>query len=164
MNGHEHASGAASELNHPDAQALLRSAPLARLAYAGPDGYPRAIPIGFWWDGEQVIVCTVPISPKVAALLARPQVALTIDTETFPPQALLLRGIASIETVDGVPAEYIAASAKSVPAEQLSEFEANVRTIYREMSRISIAITWARFYDFAAGRVPEFLHRLAGGT
>jgi hypothetical protein len=38
----------ARELRHPGAQQTLRSATLTRLAYDGPDGFPRVIPIGFW--------------------------------------------------------------------------------------------------------------------
>src|ERR1035438_2308308 len=97
------AQDVARELNDPGAQELLNSAALARLAYTGRDGFPRVIPMGFYWNGEHVIVCTAPISPKVAALSARPQVALTIDTETTPNRALLIRGTAAIETVDGIP-------------------------------------------------------------
>jgi Pyridoxamine 5'-phosphate oxidase len=75
------------ELNHPGAQELLRTQPLVRVAYTGPDGFPRVIPIGFWWDGERVVVHTAPNAPKVRALAARPQVALTIDTEVPPHRA-----------------------------------------------------------------------------
>ncbi len=53
---------AALELHHPDALALLRSAALARLAYTGRDGLPRVIPIGFYWNGTAVVVCTAPIT------------------------------------------------------------------------------------------------------
>src|SRR5262245_4706146 len=56
------------KMDHPGAQELLASAPLLRLAYAGLDGLPRVIPIGFHWDGERVFVCTAPSAPKVAAL------------------------------------------------------------------------------------------------
>jgi hypothetical protein len=31
---------------------------------------------------------------------------------------------------------------------------------YKQMARISITPNWARFYDFGAGRVPDFLTRL----
>ena len=34
-------------LSDPLAQELMRSSIPARLAYVGPDGFPRAIPIGF---------------------------------------------------------------------------------------------------------------------
>ena len=149
------------ELHHPDAQTLLLSSPLTRLAYTGRDGLPRVIPIGFHWNGKAVVVCTAPISPKVAALSARPQVALTIDTDSFPNKALLIRGLSTMETVDGVPDEYIAAAAKTMDDAQLPEFERQVRSLYKQMSRISITPGWARFYDFGAGRVPAFLTKLA---
>jgi pyridoxamine 5'-phosphate oxidase-like protein len=149
----------ARELSEPGALELLRSAVLARLAYAGKDGFPRAIPVGFYWNGAAIVVCTSPISPKVAAISARPQVALTIDTEDS--KALLVRGPATIEEVEGVPDEYLLATAKSMDEEQRREFEANVRAMYKRMSRISITPDWARFFDFGAGRVPGFLRQLA---
>jgi nitroimidazol reductase NimA-like FMN-containing flavoprotein (pyridoxamine 5'-phosphate oxidase superfamily) len=37
------------ELATAGAQELLASAALARLAYAGPDGTPRVIPVAFFW-------------------------------------------------------------------------------------------------------------------
>src|SRR6266542_251315 len=43
------------------------------------DGFPRVIPIGFWWNGTDIVVCTAPTAPKVKALGERPNVALTID-------------------------------------------------------------------------------------
>jgi nitroimidazol reductase NimA-like FMN-containing flavoprotein (pyridoxamine 5'-phosphate oxidase superfamily) len=154
----------ARELEHPGAQALLRSGQPARLAYNGPDGFPRVIPIGFYWNGERIVVCTAPTSPKVRALASRPQVALTLDggTEPATATALLVRGLATLETVDGVADEYLAAAAKSMDAPKLKEFEQAVRAMYKQMVRISIEPQWARFFDFGAGRVPEFIAKLAG--
>jgi nitroimidazol reductase NimA-like FMN-containing flavoprotein (pyridoxamine 5'-phosphate oxidase superfamily) len=108
-------SNGISSLDHPNARELLRSAPLLRLAYAGRDGLPRVIPIGFFWDGERIVVCTAPSAPKVDALAERPNVALTIDTGATPGEAkqLLIRGTAAIEVVDGVPPEYISARPRS---------------------------------------------------
>ena len=54
----------ARELGHPGAQELLRSGPPARLAYNGHDGFPRVIPIGFYWNSERIVVCTAPTSPR----------------------------------------------------------------------------------------------------
>ena len=149
------------ELSHPDAQQLLTTQALARLAYTGSDGLPRVIPIGFHWDGEQIIVCTVPASPKVPAVQARHHVALTIDTDAGPAsRALSVRGVASVEIVDGVPDEYLAASTKGMDAEQARQFEAQVRNVHKKMARISIRPLWARFYDFGAGRLPESLQKV----
>jgi hypothetical protein len=155
----------ARELRHPGAQELLRSGTLTRLAYNGPDGLPRVIPIGFYWNGERIVVCTAPTSPKVQALSSRPNVALTIDTGSEPAAAksLQVRGLVAMDTVDGVPDEYLAAAAKSFEAANLAEFERAVRSMYKQMVRISIEPQWARFYDFGAGRLPAFLASLANG-
>ena len=146
-------------LRHADAQELLRSGPLARLAYNGEDGLPRVIPIGFHWDGERVVVCTATNSPKVRSLSLRPNVAVTIDTGSTPATArsLQVRGIAALDTVDGVPEEFIAAAAKSLTAAEVAQFRQNTQSVYTQMVRIAIEPQWARFYDFGGGRVPEFM-------
>jgi hypothetical protein len=154
----------AEELEHPGARDLLASATLLRLAYNGSDGFPRVIPIGFHWNGNQIVVCTAATAPKVKALSSRPNVAMTIDVGDTPAaaKALLVRGPASVDIVDGVPHEYIAASTKVFDADQLTEFERQVRSMYDQMARICIEPAWARFFDFGAGRMPSFLLKLAG--
>src|SRR3954451_9233902 len=94
-------------LAKPLSQELLASSVPARLAYTGVDGDPRVVPVGFFVDGEKLVVCTVPKAAKVRALQQTPRVAITIDTEGYPPRVLLIRGSATVEIVDGVPEEYI---------------------------------------------------------
>jgi hypothetical protein len=122
------------------------------------------IPIGFHWNGNEIVVCTAATAPKVKAVSSRPNVAITIDVGDTPTEAkaLLVRGLARVDIVDGVPDEYLAASAKTLGADQLPEFERQVRSTYDRMARISIEAAWARFFDFGAGRLPSFLTRLAG--
>jgi hypothetical protein len=144
------------------AEELLRTATVARLAYDGTDGTPRVIPIGFLWTGTAVVVSTHPTAPKFAALRARPRVALTIDTPS-PARSILLRGDAEIEVLDGVVPEYLEAAAKSMEGEDLAAFEASCRETYDRMARISITPDWARYFDFSAGRVPDFLRALGAG-
>jgi hypothetical protein len=100
----------------------------------------------------------------VQALSSRPNVALTIDVGDTPTEAkaLLLRGLASVDIADGVPDEFLAASTKALGADQVTEFERQVRSTYGQMARISIEPVWARFFDFGAGRLPAFLTKLAG--
>jgi Pyridoxamine 5'-phosphate oxidase len=105
-------------VNDPLAQELLNSNIPARLAYTGVDGFPRAIPVGFLWDGTRFVIGTATNSPKMQALRANPKVALTIDTNTFPPHVLLVRGAARVEIVDGVAPEYLEGSKKYVAPEQ----------------------------------------------
>ncbi|GFG50969.1 pyridoxamine 5-phosphate oxidase [Mycolicibacterium agri] len=152
------------ELHQQGAQDLLNGVS-AHLAYTGTDGYPRVIPVGFLWNGERVIICTATTSPKVAALSARPHVAVAIDAGNTPDGAksLLLRGVATLDTVDGVPDEYLAQSAKTMDKEQQAVFEREVRRVYPQMVRISIEPTWARFFDYGAGRLPRFLDQLING-
>jgi hypothetical protein len=146
------------ELNHPGAQELLRTQPLVRVAYTGPDGFPRVIPIGFWWDGERVVVHTAPNAPKVRALAARPQVALTIDTEAPPHRALLIRGAATIQVVEDVPSEYVARVADDA---RLREAAEHARSVHERMAWIAFEPSWARYYDFVGPRVPAFLLELS---
>jgi Pyridoxamine 5'-phosphate oxidase len=152
------------ELSAAGAQQLLNSTSAAHLAYLGKDGTPRVIPVGFLWTGDQVVIATATTSPKVAALLARPEVALTIDAGDTPDQAraLSIRGQANVEIVDGVVPEYLAAARKTMDAQAAAEFEQQVREMYGQMARIAITPRWARYYDFGAGRMPRFLQELAG--
>jgi hypothetical protein len=135
-------------LNDPLAQELLWSKVPARLAYNGLDGFPRAIPMGFLWNDAQFIMATVPRAAKVRALMENPKVALTIDTNEQPPHILLVRGTATVEIVDGVPDEYLAASKKVVGPDQFETFEAEVRSLYKQMARIAITAEWAKLIDF----------------
>jgi hypothetical protein len=156
------AADLANEIGHPGAEELLREATLVRLAYSGSDGSPRVVPLGFHWNGRDVVVCTATTAPKVKALSARPSVALTIDRADTPAtaKALLIRGNATVEIVEGIPAEFLDGAAKSLDDAELQAFEAQVRQTYERMARIAITPQWARFYDFGAGRLPTFLGKL----
>lgn len=150
-----------NELALAGAQELLGHTS-AHLAYVGPDGTPRVVPVGFYWTGDQVVISTATTAPKVAALSARPDVALSIESGNTPggARALSIRGRADIEIVDGVVPEYLAAARRSMGADA-AEFEKNVRAMYPQMARIAVTPRWARFYDFGAGRIPVFLQELA---
>ena len=97
----------AEVLNRPLSQELL-ARDLTRLAYVAKDGTPRNVPIGFTWNGAEIVMCTTKNAPKLPALRANPAVALTIDTEVHPPKILLIRGRAELDVVDGIPDEYLA--------------------------------------------------------
>jgi hypothetical protein len=146
-------------LNDPLAQELLRSNIPARLAYIGLDGGPRAVPLGFHWDGAAFVLGTPPHAAKVRALRSHPQVALTIDTAAFPPHVLLVRGTATLEEVEGVPPEYLAGARKQVGAERWPAFEAQARALYQRMARITIVPDWAKLLDFET-RLPRAVEQL----
>jgi len=135
-------------LVRPYAQQLLNGPEPARLAYDGLDGDPRVIPIGFWTEGTKIAMATVPKSAKVAALRKNPKVALTIDTGSFPPKVLLIRGTAEVELVPGVPEGYLQAGRKVMTDEQYPDWVAGVQGLYDEMVVITITPTWAKLLDF----------------
>jgi hypothetical protein len=62
-------------LNRPISQELL-ARDVARLGYVAKDGTPRTIPIGFTWNGAEIVMCTTKNAPKVTALRRNPAVAL----------------------------------------------------------------------------------------
>ena len=138
----------AEVLNRPLSRELL-ARDLTRLAYVAGDGTPRSIPIAFTWNGSQIVMCTSKNAPKLPALRRNPAVALTIDTEVHPPKILLIRGRVELDVVDGIPQEYLQMNGSyQMTAEQRTEWEAEVRSLYDGMVRIVLTPTWAKLIDF----------------
>jgi hypothetical protein len=140
--------GVAEILNKPISQEMLNR-DIARLAYVATDGTPRVIPIGFTWNGTEIVMCTTTNAPKLASLRRNPAVALTIDTEVHPPRILLLRGEAVLDEVEGIPDEYLQMNGTyEMTPEQRVSWEAEVRSLYESMVRIVVRPTWAKLIDF----------------
>jgi hypothetical protein len=135
-------------LNDPVAQELLHSTNLARLAYTWRDGTPRVIPIWFQWDGEAIVLGTPPNAPKVDVLPTNSKVALTIDRDAWPYHALLIRGTARVEAVEGVTPEYEVSAQRYFGAEQGREWVEGVRQMFSEMVRVSVQPEWVGILDF----------------
>ncbi|HEY9412755.1 MAG TPA: pyridoxamine 5-phosphate oxidase [Jiangellaceae bacterium] len=135
-------------LNRPISRDLL-ARDLTRLAYVATDGTPRNVPIGFTWNGSEIVMCTPKNAPKLPALRKNLTVALTIDTEVHPPMILLIRGRAELDVVDGIPDEYLEANTTyAMTPEQRVHWEAEVRSLYDGMVRIVVTPTWAKLIDF----------------
>lgn len=135
-------------LNRPISQELL-DRDITRLAYTARDGSPRVVPIAFTWNGAEIVMCTTKNAAKRSALRHNPAVALTIDTEVHPPKILLIRGRAEVDTVEGIPDEYLQMNGTyTMTAEQRVEWEAEVRSLYDGMVRIVVTPTWAKLIDF----------------
>ena len=150
-------------MNDPVARELLNAPIHARFAYSARDGSPRVIPIGYIWDGAVFVMGSPVNAPKVAALAANPKVALTVDTDSFPPHVLLVRGEAAVEMVDGVPDAFVAASRRFVGEDGMAEWEAGVRSLYTRMAIIRVTPTWARIFDFET-RFPGPVDELMQGN
>lgn len=145
------------------AQRLLAAAIPARMAFIAPDGTPRIVPCWFHWTGTELVMPTYIAGPRigirhpaarVAALRARPDVAVSIDTETFPPQSLTLRGKVEITEVDGLAPEYAAAARRYLGEEAAAGMLASMDQPGTMQARIALRPAWAGLLDFVT-RMPS---------
>jgi hypothetical protein len=143
------------------AQRLLQSAIPARLAFIWIDGTPRVVPTWFHWTGREIVMVTYVAGPNIgirhpairlAALRANPDVALTIDTEPYPPQSLTVRGQAQISEVTGVAPEYAAAARRYLGETAAAEMLAGVDQPGTKQARIAVRPTWVGLIDFTTRR------------
>jgi hypothetical protein len=143
--------GGVELLEDPAAQALLQSRQPAHLAYTWTDGTPRCTPIWFHWDGSQVVMAGPANAPKVRALAEGADVAVTIDSDEWPYQALMIRGQVHIDQVDGVAPEYRAAATRYFGDEQgngwCDQLPADM-----VMTRFSLRPAWVGLLDFEGMR------------
>ena len=133
-------------LNTDTAQQLLVSKNLARLAYVWPDGTPRVVPIWFHWNGEEVVMASPAAAPKVKALAACADVAITIDADTFPNDVLLIRGRADLAIVDDVVPEYALAAKRYFGEEGGDAWVSQLQNV--RMARIAVRPQWIAVLDF----------------
>jgi hypothetical protein len=145
------------------ARRLLASRIPARVAYLAVDGTPRVIATWFHWSGEVLAMPTFVAAPHVRhpagrlrALRANPDVAVTIDTETFPPEVLTIRGRAAIAEVDGIPSEYAAAARRYLGEEAARAYLAEIDRPGTRMARIDVRPSWVGVLDFRS-RLPSAL-------
>jgi hypothetical protein len=142
------------------ARRLLTSTRPGRMAFVAKDGTPRIVPSWFHWTGEELVMPTFVQAPHVtrparrlAALRANPAVAVSIDTETEPPEVLLLRGRVSITEVDGVMPEYALEARRRLDDQAATELLTMIDQPGTTMARISLRPTWVGMLDFRS-RVP----------
>ena len=145
------------------ARRLLNSTELARLAYVAQDGTPRVLPMLFHWNGEELVMSTFAGAHKIAALRARPDVAVTIDTAGLPPEVLLLRGRVALTEIDGIVPEYGLAQRRYYGEEQGAAAVAEADRPGVRMVRIALRPSWAGVIDFQTrfpgGGVEDFQER-----
>jgi hypothetical protein len=150
--------GSLALLDDPIAQQLLQSTIPARLAYTWTDGTPRVVPIGFHWNGTEIVLGTFPDAPKIEALRDGDKVAVSIDGDQMPYHVLLVRGTIRTDIVDGIAPEYASMVKRSFGAEQGQAWLDNVRPICPQMARVFITPEWVGILDFET-RFPSALER-----
>jgi hypothetical protein len=141
-------------LGTPVARELLAAATPAYLAYTAPDGFPRNIPMNFHWNGREVIMGAFAGTFKVAALRARPHVAVTIATHHQGAKVLLLRGEVALADRDGLLEEYAIAHRRTMGEQASRDYLAAIDKPGLRMVRIALHPRWAGILDFTS-RMPQ---------
>jgi hypothetical protein len=145
------------------AQRLLAATIPARYAYHALDGTPRVVSSWFAWTGDELVVLTFIAAPRVShavyrvrALRANPDVAVSIDTESFRPEVLSHRGKAEITEIDGVATEYADTAHRFLGSEQAAGYLAQIDQPGTRMARIAVRPSWVVLMDFQT-RMPSAL-------
>ena len=150
--------GSLALLEHEVAQRLLRSPLPARLAYTWTDGTPRVVPIGFHWNGKELVFGTPTDAPKMHALRDGVRVAATIDTSEMPYKVLLVRGTVRTDVVEGVAPEYEAMTMRCLGEEQGAAWLTTLRGMTTDMARVFLTPDWVGIIDFET-RFPSAVER-----
>ena len=142
---------------------LLESTIPARVAYCATDGTPRVVATWFHWTGDELVMPTFISAPhvrhasgRIRALRANPAVAITIDTETSPPEVLQVRGRATITEIDRVCPEYALAAKRYLGESQASAYLNQIDRPDTRMARIAVRPAWVGVIDFQT-RMPSAL-------
>ena len=148
----------------PVAQRLLASAIPAKLAYVALDGTPRNVPVWFHWNGRAVVIVSLVEAPKMDALRARPHVALSIDGDVMPYEALMIRGLAEVEPVNGIPPEYILAAKRYLGKEAGQAWIDQIKALNLKSSRITVTPQWVGLLDFQSRFPREVAKRMSNAS
>jgi hypothetical protein len=150
-------------LESDTAKRLLASTIPARYAYTALDGTPRIVASWFVWTGEELVMPTFVSAPhvrhaayRVRALRAHPDIAVSVDTEGFPPEALSIRGSVEIAEVDGTVPEYAQAAHRYLGSEEATAYLAQLDHSSTRMARIAVRPAWVGLVDFQT-RLPSAL-------
>jgi hypothetical protein len=140
--------GSLDLLQHPVAQEMLQAPIPMRLAYSWTDGSPRVIPIGFHWDGTDLVIGSPVDAPKMKALTRNPKVAATIDSNSPPWHVLLVRGTANITIHDGIIPEYVTYCHRYMGEAGATAWLQQLGAMISQMARIAIRPEWVGVIDF----------------
>jgi hypothetical protein len=145
------------------AKRLLSSRIPARFAYIALDGTPRVLATWFHWTGAVLTMPTFLAAPHVRhpprrlqALRANPAVAVTIDTDDFPPEVLTIRGRAAISEIEGVAPEYALSAQRYLGEKAARDYLAQIDQPGTRMAAIEVRPSWVGVLDFRT-RLPSSL-------
>ncbi len=152
-------------LNDPVAQQLLCAPCTAHLAYVWKDGTPRNTPIGFFWNGSEIVMAGTDGAPRNEVIDGQ-KVAITIDTYTFPFKVLLIRGTAKVTQESSVPPEYVKACEQLMGPEVAKGWFETLTPLLPNIkffAKISVKPEWVGILDFQTRFPSPVVKAMTGG-
>jgi hypothetical protein len=116
------------------------------------------VPIGFHWNGQEIVLATATDAPKTKVLTNGSKVAVSIDQNSTPPKILLIRGTVRTDTVEGLAPEYIDMVRRTMSEEDANALLAGAARLYPRMTRIFIRPDWVGLLDFET-QLPSAVER-----
>ena len=109
---------------------------LAVIGTNGHEGHPLLVPVWYRWDGKAILVWSLESRAWIQNALRDPKVGVSVQEESAPPMAVIMRGAATVETSDGshIDDEIRRISQRYVPEESISGYLRDwpeLRTIVR---------------------------------
>jgi len=148
--------GSLELLNDPVAQDLLHGPYPAHLSYIWKDGTSRVVPIGFHWNGTEMVMAGPDNAPKNQVIDGQ-KVTVVIDTYTYPFKVLTLRGTVRLETVKEPPIEYVLACEQLMGKETAAAWLQGLGPLLPKIDafvKVIFTPEWVRITDFVT-RFPE---------
>ena len=85
-------------LTPPEIDAYLAGPHVAHFASIRPDGTPHISPVWYQWDDGKVTVVSGDAAVKTRNVRHNPEVALSVATDEWPYQYVILEGSATVRT------------------------------------------------------------------
>lgn len=85
-------------LTPPEIDAYLAGPHVAHFASIRPDGTPHISPVWYQWDDGKVTVVSGDAAVKTRNVRCNPEVALSVATDEWPYQYVILEGSATVRT------------------------------------------------------------------
>lgn len=67
------------------------------LTTVDPAGTPQPVPVWFWWNGAEVVLCSRPLTPKLRNLVANPRASVHLNATRSGGDVVVLTGRATID-------------------------------------------------------------------
>lgn len=80
----------------PSVERQLRDEPVIWLATVRQDGQPQVVPVWFLWDGQHVLIYSLPRSQKVRNIQRNPRVSLHFNSDRWASHVTRFDGSAEL--------------------------------------------------------------------